>query len=153
MTEQEFTIDARDDYSAVLREELLREVGELAKNLLGLRTIRLGLRATEVLNLKSDLTLTTLRLHVKLASANLRMSTCVRTSEELSTTTNSICLCDRCNGAFHANCLNINIQLREADQFSMSLVSYAGYTNCGIHEQYRHLGYRNYNEALSESLR
>ena len=45
MTEQEFTIDARDDYSAVLREELLRAVGELAKNLQGLRTIRLGLLA------------------------------------------------------------------------------------------------------------
>ena len=81
MAVQEFTIDARADYSAVLREELLREVGELAKNLLGLRTIRLGLLATEVLNLKSDLTLTTLRLHVKLASANLRMSTSGWTSE------------------------------------------------------------------------
>jgi hypothetical protein len=33
MTVQEFTIDARADYSAVLREELLRAVGELAKNL------------------------------------------------------------------------------------------------------------------------
>ena len=57
MTEQEFTIDARDDYSAVLREELLRAVGELAKNLQGLQTIRL--LVTEVLNLESSLTSTT----------------------------------------------------------------------------------------------
>ena len=57
MTEQEFTIDGRDDYSAVLREELLREVGELAKNLQGLQTIRL--LVTEVLNLESSLTSTT----------------------------------------------------------------------------------------------
>ena len=57
MTEQEFTIDGRDDYSAVLREELLRAVGELAKNLQGLQTIRL--LVTEVLNLESSLTSTT----------------------------------------------------------------------------------------------
>ena len=57
MAVQEFTIDARDDYSAVLREELLRAVGELAKNLQGLQTIRL--LVTEVLNLESSLTSTT----------------------------------------------------------------------------------------------
>ena len=55
MAVQEFTIDARDDYSAVLREELLRAVGELAKNLQGLRTrqLRVGLLATGEVHVKS----------------------------------------------------------------------------------------------------